>query len=585
MGSSSQARDLGRDARKLPADSLDDGNCTEMQELHIALPVLRVLIRWHQGGAVAANVRVSLDGGAARTTGADGYVDFGPVARGRHAIALLPDLRTPREYVPRTDPVAIEYLIDDHDEECEVDQVRRIRLGHDLQVAANGVWLRWWLPRIVGSGVLHQGHSMWMSLTTSAGAVSFHGLDPGGAAIALVNDLHVPRVGDAAWWYCRVTGGGNATVRAELAEEAYSRVGQAHDANALIPWNFYFWSAAVVMAANANTPVAFLQAADARNARGRSPLELFDVHLNLQGNDRAFAWEIDAAHPDHNDLHGGANATWVGHCNMMGAASVVVAEPQAHVASTLDAEEMKLICAEWAGNHVTSTHVWSLDNYQFQHGRARTVVPSLLAVNAADPGWRAQRKTADRAVAGRAAAQFFAALRQYLGANGEPLLCDMRAAYNAQNVVATSSEVWNQALFLYRARYREHPDAAHGNDARDAQDLAMQVLVYANSDGQLPTNTFPATMQNDVITLGPVNWRRTYVFRLQFTNDGLPDANDATNEWVESKRGADEVYLPGYVAHITAVSRAAGAGDGNPKITTAHVEALGVAFSARYQPA
>jgi hypothetical protein len=495
---------IGRQAKnvskKAPRESL---SC---EEVSVEVPVvyvppppppryrLRVRVCYFQHrNTVVPGATARVDGNGGGPPGGDGYADFGQVDPGDYVVTVARSGDDPPGFIPRADHDLD--LQDDTDLTVYVDQVVRVRLGHRTDLprteTAEGTWFRFYLPRIVGSGGAGKGHCMDLSVRKSAGTVMFHGTSPydpgdendGWTALA---------TGAAGYRYCQIPDAAAARVTPRLQEEGASRDGQAYDSGPFVPWSFYFWSACRAMPQNAGTPVAFLPSAHVDNASRYSPFETFDAHFGL--GTASFDWESDPAHDTHNDSgldH--ACPSWVGHCNMMGAAAVVFDTPVDQ--DPFDFEELKLFAAEFAGNHTASTNVWALADHEVAQNHParpiRKVVPSNLTPQLNEAAWRAEQKREVREALGPAAVQLLAALRQHLGGQGEPLLCDMRAAYDAQNVQGSSAEVWNQAVFLYRAYYAEHESAtaAHGGEVRQGQDLQVAIEIYANSDGVLPPAT------------------------------------------------------------------------------------------------
>ncbi len=139
---------------------------------------------------------------------------------------------------------------------------------------------------------------------------------------------------------------------------------------------------------------------------------------------------------------------------------------------------------------------------------------------------------------GRYAVKLFQALQSKLGTEGVPLLTDVRTTA----VRRCESEVWNQAVYLYRATYRQHPLAAldvQVGEPVSAQDLEVTVKIYWNED-KLPTYgtaTATVTPAQGGVQVAPRELGargnslfRTMRLRLQFTDGGrLAPASDLHN--------------------------------------------------------
>jgi len=536
------------------------------------------------------------------TTGTDaatGVADFGDVDPGIWHITITfeEDDANDRAYVIR--PGEVEVDLDenaDHEERIEVDPKLRIRLGYEQGGVQARTWIRFYVPRIVGSGGNGKGHYMALHISSSAGQLQYRGTDPTNDIVETfdVGDTWQNLAAQGPGWHYAQLVNSDANVTIWLYEQGFAREAGEHDADPIIPWNFYFWSSSRLMAAGNETPVAFLASDDVRNMSGYSPFEKFDEEFEL--DTQSFDWEADPQHDSHNDL--GRNEpnpiTWQGHCNWMGAASIVlqtpvgIQGPQHNV--DFDAEELKLFAAEYAGNHTQDTKVWELsDHADVMPGNASSVIhllPALVVHDPLAPQWKCDRAAQDRLLLGPVAAGFFTTLRDQLAHNGHPLLLDMRATYQDGEALRTKSdEVWNQASFYYEAWYSEHGDASDRDaDTRQAQDLAVSITLHANADGELPTTDPPADVVNDNIVMDPGHsWNRTYVLRLQFTNNGNVDPNDASNTWDECKSGDADCFLPRYLARIDDVLGEAIEGGANPFVTPGRIATLGLARRARYQ--
>ncbi|WP_377702633.1 hypothetical protein [Pseudoduganella sp. UC29_71] len=626
---------LGRDELVVEADDAgeDDGcgcmPCFRSREQAPLLPpvvtarlCVQVLL-WQDQAVAIAGASVTLDNAVTVLTADHGdgiYADFGQRPRGPHQLQVrraAPDPLVimarlplpPVAYIARTANWNIN-LAADLQTDVYVDQCLRLRLGHATAVTGANTgehsWLRCWLPAVTAAGAT-PAYRTWFDIAASAGVLHSHGDAPGNpAAPAPASATVAPAA--AGWRYFRFSGAAAANVTTALAEQGFAREAAAFNAAPIIPWNFYFWSVSRAMTwddvhqdfrVSATKPVAFLRAQDADNAgidyvfpdgqafaisnpHGISPFEAFDAHFGLPALTSAMAWEQDPLNISHNDL---GNVlpnpnTWEGHCNMMCAASIVFAEPVTTLA--FDAEHLKLFAAEFAANTVATQNVWTLPDPVCR------VAPVTAVPTVGDLGWRTAQKLGLARDLGAAGLTLLGALRTYLGQRGLPLLTDMRASYNAQNVRGSADEVWNQVVFKYHVRFQEHAlaDATHAADDRKGQDLELALSLYANADGELPTMTMPGQLVgNDVVHTPASCWQRTVVLRLQFINAGQPGA-DNLNTCTSCVNVGAECYLPRYLAPVSSVTAAVGAGEGNPHITLARLQdpGLNLQFRARYAP-
>jgi hypothetical protein len=608
----------------------DDGSCCIpccWRTPPVAPPVVTARLRvrvllWQDRTVEIEGAMVSVDHGPAVATVDHGdgiYADFGQLPLGVHQVRVVRAHPDPLVLMPRVGLPDLTYIARmqvwgpnlqaDLLQDVHVDQCVRLKVGHATPVTGADTgdqsWGRCWLPAIVGYGGAF-GYLMWFGVDVDAGALDDHGASPANPAVpAPASEALAP--GAAGWRYFRLHGPAAANVTIDLCEQGFAREADDPASSPIIPWNFYFWSASRSMTGTGAigvyevsgiVPVAFLRALDADNGNiefvtpdrhhhpianphGISPFERFDTHFGLDPAASAMAWEQSPLHLTHNDLLGMPNpATWIGHCNMMCAASIVFDEPVN--TAEFDAEELKLFAAEFAANTVITQNVWALPDDVVR------VAPVTAAPDPADPQWRTIRKAATASQLGAAALGMLEALRHYLGQRGFPLLTDMRAAYNQNNVRGTADEVWNQVVFKYFISYQEQVNPVpHATEERQAQDLRLNLTLYANADGGLPTMHLPAQAVNgDVV---PNNdhtcWKRTLDLRLQFTNAGQPGA-DPLNTCTSCVNVGPECFLPRYLAPVETVTAAIGEGEGNPHVTLDRLQDddLNLVFRQRYQP-
>jgi hypothetical protein len=597
---------------------------------------VRVLLYQDQNHPIP-QVNITVDGNRRGPTDNQGLVDCGQMQRGNHTITVpLPPSNAPFPEcqcgvcrAQGATPIRyrawqqVEYQaaniqndrLQNNPVDVFVDECVRIRLGWPLNVAQRA-WLRLYLPTAVGSGGQGMGQCMWLEVRRAAGSLEYYGDSPTNAVLNTFNQDGSIWYGNqaGAWHYFHLLGGaGQVTIN--LTEQGFSRETAGFDSDAVIPWNFYFWSCSRLMAPNAATPVTFLEPNDVSNASLRSPFRTFDNYFGL-GTD-SFDWETDPTNSGHNDLalgaHGANPKTWEGHCNWMCAASVIFEPPQDF--DPFDFEELKVFAAEFAANNTQSASVWAIEDRVSQLGNAQQqAVQNLLLANSVDkyplalldaglnlnlPPLMQQRSNADapaiRPALAKLAGTFFQEMQDHIGVQGHLLFCDLRSGYDPTTVTgqqpaavaalkvisAKAAEVWNQAVFYYQAQYLEHADSLQqAGEQRQAQDLHVYLTFYANSDGVLPTDHVPATYQGGDVVLTQNNWSRQARVRLQFTNGGNLDADDALNNWeaCTDPAGQAHYFLPRTIDRIVAVRNQPVNGGGNPYVTRARVEALGLQF-------
>jgi hypothetical protein len=571
---------------------------------------LSVRVRENMTNVVAAQVRIVKGMTNYQVpTDNNGLADFGNIDAGDWDVTVTLDAthNNNSRYVPRgTVRVQLAPMV--HEEIVQVDATVRVPLGIGRALLQN-TWVRFYLPQAVGSGGPAEGQCMWISVACNAGRLVYHGNAPTNAVITTFapggDDWDWIPAGAGGWRFCRLLDA-DADVTITLHESGFAREAAAFDSNAVIPWNFYFWSNCRRMGA---TGVAFLDRNDPLNTRHCDPFQRFDAQFAGAG---AFAWESDPAHTTHNDLampHPGNPKTWEGHCNWMGAASVIFERPQNSAPFTL--EDLKLYAAEFAANNLDAAHIWNLEETTnaFVHANAINVANlyyandfpvyplERLRVGARRgggpaPGWWNARLVTERQlvgpVLGNAAATFFSHVREQIGTRGRMLLCDLRQSYTlvmtTQQEHAKAAEIWNQAVFYYEAVFREHPDSdVHATDERQAQDLAVDFRIWANSDGVLPTDHMPGTYAHGSLAVNNgSSWSRRYTMRLQFANGGQLIVNDPHNRWENATNLAGNAFyfLPRYLDRVTAIRAAPRDGGGNPACTRARVTAAGLVLRA-----
>ena len=497
---------------------------------------------------------------------------------------------TPLRYWPWTDQEYAVRQIEGANQTVDVyvDQVVRVKVGYpdeDSVAGPNTVdrsWVIFYLPETKGAAE-NQGSGLWtwLGLTTSKGEVHYFGTDPGGNAIKKGNRFDVilgPKQG--AWHFARVVGGGAgpARVSVRLIEQGYARDSQEYNAAPLIPWTFYFWPTP------ARAPGIHEYNTTSRKPRADrevfSPLWAFDVWAgrNPTAKESAFGWESDPAH-FHCDTKGG----WSGHCNQAATASVIFKEPPANIQwkwddaargnlqLALDSEGLKILATEFAGHRTRTEILFAIDSKLIPPGEEAKFIDNLkgLVPN------RVARKFPER---GTYAVRLLTTLQNELGVKGQPLLTDVRTAPPQTRAAEVIDEVWNQAIYLYRAQYREHPQAPQGDsEERRAQDMEVTVRVFWNEDYSPTYGPGKATatvtdLGNGKYTVTPREidgrnsalWRKM-VLRLQFCNGGKLKTDDERNN-IESCTGKDDThyFLLRYLQRVTQVTGNTISDDGNP---------------------
>ncbi|HEY2379968.1 MAG TPA: hypothetical protein VGK48_02185 [Terriglobia bacterium] len=178
---------------------------------------------------------------------------------------------------------------------------------------------------------------------------------------------------------------------------------------------------------------------------------------------------------------------------------------------------------------------------------------------------------------GTYATRIFAAMQAEIGVAGQPLLTDVRAS--ATGGSAASNQVWNQAIYLYRALYSEHPEAPkEDTEERRAQDMQVLLTVFWNEDYGPPT--YGAGSETATVTAADkgifevipretdkrdMSLSRNMRLRLQFSNGGRLNPADDRND-IETCTGRNDspFFLLRYLQKITAVTAKTVSTDGNP---------------------
>lgn len=564
----------------------------------------RVRVRFHQNhGHPIGGANVVIDNAPAVQTNAQGLTDWKVKAGdGRHRIrvtapapnnGLYVECRcqpctqgTPLRYWPWNDQEYIAGQINGADQTVDVyvDQVVRVKVGYPDEDSVPGpntvdrTWVIFYLPETKGAAQ-NQGSGFWtwLGMTTNRGIVDYFGTDPAGAAVQQGGAFDFVLGAKAAGWhFARVVGGGAgpARVSVRLVEEAYAREDPAYNAAPLIPWTFYFWPTGTGANTTSRQPRA--------DRDVFSPLWAFDVWAgrNPTAANSAFGWESNPANA-HHDTEG----DWSGHCNQAATASIIFKEPPANIdwrwkdaargnrQLSLDSEGLKVLATEFAGHRVRTETLFTIFPAMIPEGAGLGEQAKLIReLNGLIPD-RVPRKFPER---GTYAARIFSAMQTELGENGQPLLTDVRAP--AGGGAAAMNQVWNQAIYLYRAYYREHPQALQTDaEERRAQDMQVNLTVFWNEDYQPTYGPDKATAAvvdrgGGVFTVTPRDidgrglslWRQM-LLRLQFSSGGRLNAADARNN-IETSTGLNNspFYLLRYLQRITQVTANTVSTDGNP---------------------
>ncbi len=135
-----------------------------------------------------------------------------------------------------------------------------VRGWDDNGTERSGKWIRFYIPTSFGRPATEEGNGLKleMRLTTSSGSFRYHGKSAGlrrpyeEKSDEIVRNLEENSHG---WYYAQLEGTTNANVSLVLLERGYAREDAALDAEALIPWSFYYWS----FSRYAHRPVAWLK--------------------------------------------------------------------------------------------------------------------------------------------------------------------------------------------------------------------------------------------------------------------------------------------------------------------------------------
>jgi hypothetical protein len=352
------------------------------------------------------------------------------------------------------------------------------------------------------------------------------------------------------------TRGGGDKVTAQFTQTCWARQSASPDADPLIPCNFWFWPS---------------RRSEGWALRATQVMERYAVAV---GKDAAEAGRFERQVHEKEDAK-----DWEGHCHNAAPASALFEQPSSGTIGSsyglggkpFDAEEIKLLAAEFVGNYGQKTRPWWMDDHGLEsvgrHGMLGYLKPGgprttaeLIRSLTNEAGAEGASETANRAVAraggeaafaalceqelGRNAATFLATLLSELGRQGQPLVANLRA-YDPQ---AGPEEVWNQVCFHFIAAYIE--TAA----LNDPCDLQVYCYLTSNNDKQPPTKDPPARVRSGIVYPGKAGedcLQYLHHLRLAFGRDGTIDGGSPRNRWLSVKNHlGQQLYAPLYLETV-----------------------------------
>jgi hypothetical protein len=390
-------------------------------------------------------------------------------------------------------------------------------------------------------------------------------------------------VGRYGLHYVIAEGGSPRTVSCQFVQECVARTSPSDSAPMFAPWNFFYWpSADPYMLPHTDEKTHVITWVPSPNRY--LPTEI----AVLRKYARAFGKNPDLAEKWERHFHVEANGPeWEGHCHLAAAASILFEEPVARTVSFHDLttnapakesfsiEEIKYLASEWVGNFSNPERVWALEKGGVVHNDLKKVYYPMVfkpgePMDAAGLAFAIRsylpketnpdemaRKTLRsqphlvgdvKGWFGELAASFYQALIDQIKVDKQALVADLRGA----GALSGPAEVWNHAVFYYKASYEERtPD--HGADA-DSLDMWITCSIMANAD--LSPGTDPKT--GELVSTGVPNpWNTSesrtsfQQWRLVFDGKGNILGKDTRNEWMHcnlsSATGSPELYAPAFL--------------------------------------
>ncbi|MFT3764639.1 MAG: hypothetical protein QM820_03840 [Minicystis sp.] len=346
--------------------------------------------------------------------------------------------------------------------------VLRLPVGHLTRQEAPSVVGRLWIPTKAG-GTLRIQHVGWSRRSSNQLRLS---KPPSGDILVEGTEAITHEVDHGQHREYRVSSIGEpGFIQCSFTQRGWAREGAAPGSAPLIPWNFYYWPAAML------------------GWRSEDVLQRYALAVGKArpGDRQMERWE--------EEYHRVTDTPWAGHCHNASPASAIFEVPTAlsitgsdGTAFAFSADEMKLLATEFYGNFGDASYVWELRGglwhpsgppmlaflkpggdktedalraaFARYYPRRPAAEHAALARNTARQSEPSFRDRMNREM-GTEAARFYAALVQHMRIEGHPLSANMRSYVGLDG----PQEVWNQVYFYYEARYAEAGDPARGANA------------------------------------------------------------------------------------------------------------------------
>lgn len=259
------------------------------------------------------------------------------------------------------------------------------------------------------------------------------------------------------------------------------------------------------------------------------------------GSTKAHDWEDGHHHTTD------ASTAWWGHCGAAAKASILFKQPPLR-----DRKKKKLSEDQIEG---------LLSLYCRTHGKTRVSYfnrHTSTASSATKPGQGADAND-------QYADDFFKALRDLILVQKQVALIDMEAKGGT-----TAGEKWNQGCYKYTAKFEQ---TAGGGGQRD---VTVTLTFVSSEDNNRPRNGNPET---------GASWTQVSKLRLVYADSGEIDGGASEQDYIGNwfgSVGGSQLFAPGYVIRVLSAG-ANGGSNGNPHITWADLEAMGVEKNPAFQ--
>ena len=340
--------------------------------------------------------------------------------------------------------------------------------------------------------------------------------------------------GDFGWFYLHVQGSTGYKIENQFWQEGISK---DKDDEKLIPWNFWYWPWSP-------------QGAKPHAWDDPGPCTKFDKQFECE----SFKWEEQIIPVGHKteDKEG---TGWFGHCDAAAAASMYYKQP--NTAEVPDGNkqgymehELELLVTEYAMSHYDFGWDWSLE-----HPRSH-------------PDQQIKPKKGGEDPLDKYASGFHKTIVELIGKHGLPLLMDMRDS-RGNNAAA----VWNQAVYKFKAEFKENPDAK-GSEEEKAKNVHIKNVFTANEDVHYRDNR-----SNKDPETGPKRQQETE-YILIYKDDGRIHDKHPDQDWITVKLEGTELHPPRYMCYLQGMGGFSGRG--NPHMTEGRIKALGIKPRDRY---